>query len=133
MESLKRKVVVLDNGGETCDRYTIIFRETADIYGCSSNPFHPMGIGQYCANAAQVIKWNDTTERENRIAVNIYLKDCKSIGKRVKDLETLPEDVKKYIKQIYEQFGSYLKKYYLYIELVTNLKHKEYENFPTIR
>lgn len=102
MESLKRKVVVLDNGGETCDRYTIIFRETADIYGCSANPFCPSGIGQYCANAAQMIGWKQMLVRENRIAVNIYLKDCKSIGKRVKDLETLPEDVKKYIKQIYE-------------------------------
>ena len=112
MESLKRKVVVLDNGGQTCDRYTLIFRETADIYGCSVDPFHAMGIGQYCANAAQMVKWNigqDTTVRENRKAVNIYLRRIKtSLGKRVKDLNTLPEDVKKYIKQLAEQFGSYL-------------------------
>ena len=102
MESLKRKVVVLDNNGETYDRYTIIFRETADIYGCSANPFHPMGIGQYCGNASQMVKYNNPTVKDNRIAVNIYLRDCKHIGKRVKDLNTLPEDVKKYIKQLAE-------------------------------
>lgn len=102
MESLKRKVVVLDNNGKTCDRYTIIFRESADIFGCSTMPFNPMGIGMYSCNAAQIIKWNNTTIRENRLAVNIYLKDCKHIGKRVKDLNTLPEDVKKYIKQLAE-------------------------------
>ena len=102
MESLKRKVVVLDNGGETCDRYTIIFRETADIYGCSSNPFHPMGIGGYCTNANQIFRMSNTSETKNRLSVNLYLKECKNIGKRVKDLNTLPEDVKKYIKKIYE-------------------------------
>lgn len=102
MESLKRKVVVLDNGGETCDRYTIIFRETADIFGCSTNPYHPMGIGQYCCNASQIVKYNNPTVKDNRIAVNIYLSDCKHIGKRVKDLNALPEDVKKYIKQLVE-------------------------------
>jgi len=102
METLKRKVVVLDNGGLTYDRYTIIFRETADIYGCSSKPFDTSGIGQYSCNASQIRRYNNPTARDNRIAVNIYLKDCKSIGKRVKDLNSLPEDVKKYIKQIYE-------------------------------
>ena len=102
MESLKRKVVVLDNGGETCDRYTIIFRETADIFCSSTMPYSPLGVAGYSCNAAQMLKWNDTTVRENRIAVNIYLKDCKHIGKRVKDLETLPEVVKKYIKQLAE-------------------------------
>jgi len=100
MENLKRKVVVLDNGGETCDRYTLIFRETADIYGCSTYPYSPMGIGQYSCNASQICRYNNPTVRDNRIAVNIYLRDCKHIGKRVKDLNTLPEDVKKYIKQL---------------------------------
>jgi hypothetical protein len=102
MESLKRKVVVLDNNGKTCDRYTIILRESADIFCSSTMPFSPMGIGMYSCNAAQILKWNNPTIKENRLAVNIYLKDCKHIGKRVKDLTTLPEDVKKYIKQLAE-------------------------------
>ena len=102
MESLKRKVVVLDNNGKTCDRYTIIFRETADIFCSSTMPFSPLGIGQYCCNASQIVKYNNPTVKHNRIAVNIYLRDCKHIGKRVKDLNTLPEDVKKYIKQLAE-------------------------------
>lgn len=103
MESLKRKVVVLDNNGETCDRYTIIFRESAEMYCSSTLPFSPLGIGGYCTNiATDIFKWENPTIKENRLAVNIYLRDCKHIGKRVKDLNTLPEDVKKYIKQLAE-------------------------------
>lgn len=100
MENFKRNVVVLDNGGKTIDRYTIIIRKTADIYGCSENPYHPLGIGQYCANANKIYKLNGNTERKNRLGVNIYLRNYKSIGKRVNDLVSLPENVKKYINDI---------------------------------
>lgn len=42
-----------DNGGETCDRYTVVYLDypTRDGLfngvGCSENPFHPQGFGQH--------------------------------------------------------------------------------------
>lgn len=42
-----------DNGGETADRYTVVFtgnysgREGCDYLGMSAQPFHPQGIGQW--------------------------------------------------------------------------------------
>ena len=103
MENLKRKVVVLDNGGETCDRYTIIFRETAEMFGCSDMPFSPLGIAQYSCNiAVDMYKFSNASKRDNRLIVSLYLNGSKSIGKRVKELSTLPIDVQKYIKQISE-------------------------------
>jgi hypothetical protein len=44
-------VSVLDNGGETFDRYTLSFLsddgEDSFMYGASENPFHPCGFGMY--------------------------------------------------------------------------------------
>jgi hypothetical protein len=43
-----------DNGGETCDRYTVIYMaepEWAGLFaavGMSESPFHPQGFGQHC-------------------------------------------------------------------------------------
>lgn len=36
-----------DNGGETADRYTVIYKKEGDYVGMSSEPFHPQGIGQH--------------------------------------------------------------------------------------
>lgn len=42
-------VRLFDNGGETFDRYTAIFRDANDDYvgyrGMSADPFHPQGFG----------------------------------------------------------------------------------------
>lgn len=104
MENLKRKVVVFDDASETYERYTIIFIETSNMYGCSSMPFHPNGLAQYSCNiAADFYKKYDADKSDNMRIVNVYLRNCKNLGKRVKDLNTLPDDVKKYIKQINEQ------------------------------
>ena len=64
------KLVVLDNGGLTFDRYTIIDKSTGDMIGASDNPFHPLGFGQFCGNVGKVIEF-----------------------------DTLPDDVQKFAKQ----------------------------------
>ena len=51
------KTIILDNKGETFDRYTIIL-PNGDCYGASENPFHPQGFGQYCGNIADVVVLN---------------------------------------------------------------------------
>ena len=50
MKNLK----IYDNGGETCDRYTVVFtdrperaKNTYTCLGMSEKPFHPQGFGQH--------------------------------------------------------------------------------------
>ena len=46
---------ILDNGGKTIDRYTVIYDEPFDhngnlmCLGMDEAPFHPQGFGQHCA------------------------------------------------------------------------------------
>ena len=101
-KKIQRRIVVLDNNGQTFDRYTIIDRKTSDVYGASNNPFAPNGIGTYSHNIAYASGVTRNDERLNRICTKLYLKDSKSIGIRVKDLNSLPDKVKEYILQIAE-------------------------------
>lgn len=46
---------IYDNGGKTCDRYTVIFMDcpeyqpgTYAAVGMNERPFHPQGFGQHC-------------------------------------------------------------------------------------
>lgn len=57
MKKNLRMITVLDNYGETYDRYTIINRETGDVFGASHNPFHPQGVGLFNHNIADEY-WN---------------------------------------------------------------------------
>ena len=76
---------VQDNGGETCDRYTITFKairvpHVGLIYpylAASDNPFHPQGFGQH-------------GEARYDLSTN------KNIGKRIA-FDELPEDVKRFV------------------------------------
>jgi hypothetical protein len=44
--------IVFDNKGQTPDRFTIINRETGDVFGASENPAGPCGIAKFCGNCA---------------------------------------------------------------------------------
>lgn len=86
MHNGKREVCrIFDNGGATCDRYTIAFkayridRELWYPYLASSEkPFHPQGFGQ----------WSEARE---------FLTG-RHLGKRVA-FDTLPVDVQRFINQ----------------------------------
>jgi len=73
------KITVYDNGGETCDRYTVI-TDVGDVYGMSINPKTPNGFNLYIGDR------------------NEFPKDLSHLGKIV-DVETLPEEVKEAIKE----------------------------------
>jgi hypothetical protein len=104
----KRFITVLDNGGETFDRYSIINRKTGDVYGSSDNPFR--GFGQYSHNIADHY-WNIAygyswrkycdVNKCIKYSLSIYLKDCSNIGVKI-PLKKLPKEVIKFIKQILE-------------------------------
>ena len=71
INSLRQRVRVYDNGGESFDRYTVIIGTA--VYGMSSNPTSPQGFNQYCSEANQICFEN--------------------VGARVRDLKTLPYPV----------------------------------------
>ena len=105
------KSIILDNNGETFDRYTIIDPATGDMWGASHNPFSPMGFGQYCGNIADNYwrvaygyGWRNGLDKRLlnariKFAINKYLAETKD--KPVK-LEELPEPVQQYVKQVME-------------------------------
>lgn len=109
--AVQSKIVVLDNNGNTFDRYTIINKLTGDVWGASDDPFHPQGFGQFSHNIADTywfhaygVNWRKRLNVVQAIkyAVKIYLNDDLShIGVKVK-INSLPENVQKYIKQITE-------------------------------
>ena len=73
-------MVIFDNGGETLDRYTIV-TIFGDMYGCSDQPYSPLGFAQYVGDAPD---------------------DLSHLGKVV-ELESLNPDVQKYVNYL----GSY--------------------------
>ena len=91
--NIPRKVRIYDNGGETFDRYTVVFTGryghlTAGetwILGMSGNPCHPQGFGQH------------STYRE-RIDVPSYA----HLGKRISFL-TLPRPCQDLVRADYRE------------------------------
>ena len=106
--------IILDNGGKTFDRYTIINKD-GDMFGASVNPFHPQGFGMFCGNVVeyQEKQWRmmNLLKRDNsgfkRRAINkcrnAYVKEAKEnpqwIGTIV-DVASLPEMVQRFVKRI---------------------------------
>jgi hypothetical protein len=86
-----KKIRCYDNGGESADRYTIIFsgnyrKNTDGVFwyiGCSENPFSPIGVGSVGESNTQI----DTPSYGH-------------LGKKVK-YDTLPINVKSYIISVY--------------------------------
>lgn len=106
-----KNIIVLDNGGETFDRFTIIDKLTGDMIGSSGNPYHPQGFGQYCGNVADNYwftaygySWRKTCDNDKQLkklikfALDLFLNDCGNVGKRI-EFKDLPEDVKKFAKE----------------------------------
>lgn len=105
-----QNLTILDNGGATFDRYTIIERTTGEMIGASENPFHPQGFGQFCGNLVDnymFVAYGYSWRKHCNVKVCIksevkrYLSDCSHVGNKIKWSE-LPEDVKKYALQAFD-------------------------------
>jgi hypothetical protein len=106
---MKKVRAIFDNGGQTFDRYTVIFSD-GEMIGASEHPFSPAGFGQHTGNLIDNYQRNawggrgtdrPTNKREiNRwITVDIQnFKKSRNIGKLIK-FEQLPEDVQKFVQQ----------------------------------
>jgi hypothetical protein len=99
-----KQIAVLDNKGETLDRYTIINKSTGDIIGSSENPFSPLGFGQYCGNLVDNYMYHSfgyswrkhlNVNKTIKIEVQRYLNDCSGIGNQIR-FKDLPLDVQKF-------------------------------------
>jgi hypothetical protein len=110
---MKRKLVCLDNGGETFDQYTIIDTSTGDMIGASDCPFSPLGFGQYCGNVAHNYwvtaygyGWDRTDpitlKKRVKYAVDHFLNDCAHVGRAI-PFDELPKDVQKFAAQSFMQ------------------------------
>ena len=103
---------ILDNGGETFDRYTIVNTKDGEMIGASENPFSPLGFGQHCGNVADNYwitayghAWNRSipqTMLKNRIkyAIDHFKENSQHVGHPIK-FEDLPVDVQKFAVQYF--------------------------------
>jgi hypothetical protein len=87
---IPRKIRIYDNGGETFDRYTVVFTGNyKGRYGCdylemSENPYYPQGFGQHGWDR-QVIDYPKYSH----------------LGKKIKFID-LPEDCQDCVIQDYK-------------------------------
>lgn len=89
VDDTPRYIRCYDNGGETFDRYTVLFtRKRVDgqfmYLGMSDDPFHPQGFGQHGFS-------NDIIDRPT----------YSHLGKKV-SFEALPPKVQQLVKHEYE-------------------------------
>jgi hypothetical protein len=73
--------IIFDNGGKTLDRFTIINKETGDVFGIGKNSDTPNGAGKFCGNCV-----------DHRIAMYGSGWSQKPLAKRV-----IKEEVENYI------------------------------------
>jgi len=103
--------IIFDNSGKTLDRFTIINKETGDVFGCSDNPDMPGGGGVLIGNCAshrivmygtgwrQRLPGSTVIQEEVNNYINNARLDPNWLGKEV-DLNYLPMSVKHYISRL---------------------------------
>jgi len=106
-----KKITIFDNGGETIDRYTGVITKTGDVIGFNSNPFHPMGFGQFCGNVTDRRRitygasWRKYFDEKKVLKEELfhYLNEAKTnsawLGKEIK-LKDLSPEAQKYVEQM---------------------------------
>lgn len=103
--------IIFDNGGKTTDRFTIINRETGDVFGASENPVAPNGVGEYCGNCIDHLiilhgaGWRQKLPPKKviRASADNYINNAKLepdwIGREIA-LNSLPENVRQFISHL---------------------------------
>jgi hypothetical protein len=98
-----------DNGGDTADRYTVVFtgryrktiRDQFQYVGMSEHPFHPQGVGMHGESDSQIdvnkSGWPPAMGRKNHL------------GKRIPFTE-LPEDCRKLVLRDYKEIWNLTEK-----------------------
>lgn len=105
-----RIVKVYDNGGKSIDRYDIVIQTSGEVYGCSSLPQHPQGVGQYTGNVCELVYGHGADfyidKRGNyihswvRVAISEYKKRLKKLSSYPVKYGRLPIEVQNYINYL---------------------------------
>ena len=103
--------IVFDKGGKTFDRYTILNKETGDLYASSADPFASDGFSKFLCNCVQRettlygAGWREKSPAKkiikaevDSIIINAKL-DPDWIGEPI-EISQLPENVRKYLDQL---------------------------------
>ena len=108
---MKHKQITIFFNPETYDCYTGVITKTGEVYSFNSNPFHPLGFGQYSGevtnrlNITYGYSWRNHFDEAKMIKQELrnYLHEARNnpswLGKEV-DLQSLSEEAQKYVKQI---------------------------------
>ncbi len=103
--------IIFDNGGKTLDRFTVINKETGDVFACSDNPEAPGCACELVGNCAshRIVlygaRWRQRLPQRNVLKeevenyVNNARLDPDWLGKEV-ELTNLPMPVKRYITRL---------------------------------
>jgi hypothetical protein len=106
-----RTFIIFDNSGKTLDRFTVINKETGDVFGCCDNPDSPGGTGKFIGNCTshRIVMygagWRQRLPGKNIIKEEVenYINNARLdpdwLGREV-DLINLPMNVKHYICQL---------------------------------
>jgi hypothetical protein len=103
--------IIFDNGGKTPDRFTIINRETGDVFGAGEDPAAPNGVGKYCGNCIDHLiilhgaGWRQKLppKKSIRAEADNYINNARLdpdwIGREI-TLNGLPENVRHFISHL---------------------------------
>ena len=110
---MKTKDVTIFYNPETYDCYTAVLKKTGDVYGFNSDPFHPLGFGQFVGavtdrlNITYGYSWRNHFDEKKMLKAELkhYLNEAKSnpewLGKEIQ-LAELSENAQKYVQQLLE-------------------------------
>lgn len=70
------RVRCYDNGGETIDRYTVVFSNQCQYLSMSAAPYHPQGFGQH--GEGNIFQW-EIDNKETKILFSDLPEDCQHL------------------------------------------------------
>lgn len=95
------KTTIFDNGGKTCDRYTIILKD-GEMFGASQK-----GFGQYCGNVVEAVFGAGASTQKHCYKARFVSMALQSMKARAKErgekrvsMDSLPQQVQQYVKQL---------------------------------
>jgi hypothetical protein len=103
--------IIFDNGGRTLDRYTLLNKQTGEVFAASEDPAAADGIGKCCGNCAdhriimygagwrQRLPVKKVIQREVANFINNAKLNADWIGLPI-DFKDLPENLRSWVSQL---------------------------------
>lgn len=78
-------VIVLDNGGATCDRYTVVIDDS--VFGMSENAIDPNGYDQYVGELSELPRVRDEINESEVRLIDLSKQALVAIVRRMIQLQ----------------------------------------------